>query len=74
VLISGANGYIGSHIAEQLIKHGYRVRGTVRNVASQQWLQEYFDKTHGTGKFEMIQVEDLSKAGAFDQAVKGEDF
>ena len=65
------NGFIGSHIAEQLIKHDYRVRGTVRDIQAQQWLQEYFDKTYGSGKLELIQVEDLSKAGAFDDAVKG---
>lgn len=28
-LVTGVNGFIGSHIADQLLSLGYRVRGTV---------------------------------------------
>ncbi|MDP5086313.1 MAG: aldehyde reductase [Yoonia sp.] len=33
VLLTGATGYIGKHIALQLLEAGYQVRGTVRNLA-----------------------------------------
>jgi nucleoside-diphosphate-sugar epimerase len=32
VLVTGASGYIASHIVKQLLEKGYRVRGTVRNL------------------------------------------
>ncbi|KAH9891038.1 hypothetical protein C8Q73DRAFT_792476 [Cubamyces lactineus] len=31
VLVTGINGYLGAHIVDQLVKAGYRVRGTVRS-------------------------------------------
>nr|XP_006823935.1 PREDICTED: bifunctional dihydroflavonol 4-reductase/flavanone 4-reductase-like [Saccoglossus kowalevskii] len=31
VLVTGASGYIASHVVQQLLKNGYRVRGTVRS-------------------------------------------
>lgn len=71
VLVTGANGYIGSHVASQLIQAGYRVRGTVRDKAKTAWLQELFDKKYGEGKFESVIVEDMGKRGAFDEACKG---
>lgn len=33
VLLTGASGYIAKHIALQLLEAGYKVRGTVRNLA-----------------------------------------
>lgn len=37
VLVTGVNGYIASHVANELLLAGYRVRGTVRNVEKSQW-------------------------------------
>lgn len=31
VLVTGANGYVGSHVIWQLLENGYTVRGTLRN-------------------------------------------
>ncbi|HWL49190.1 MAG TPA: NAD-dependent epimerase/dehydratase family protein, partial [Acidimicrobiia bacterium] len=31
VLVTGASGFIASHIVQQLLEGGYRVRGTVRD-------------------------------------------
>ena len=33
VLVTSVNGFIGSHVADQLLARGYHVRGTVRDVA-----------------------------------------
>ena len=71
VLVTGANGYIGSHIVDQLLQLGYRVRGTVRTEAKGQWLREYADKKYGQGKLDLVVVPDMGVKGAFDQAVKG---
>lgn len=32
VLVTGASGYIATHVVQQLLKLGYRVRGTVRSL------------------------------------------
>jgi len=31
ILVTGASGFIASHIVQQLLEGGYRVRGTVRD-------------------------------------------
>ena len=42
VFVTGANGLIGSHIADQLLKRGYHVRGAVRNAEKHKYLLDYF--------------------------------
>jgi nucleoside-diphosphate-sugar epimerase len=32
VLVTGAGGFLASHIVKQLLEHNYRVRGSVRNI------------------------------------------
>ncbi|EEU37848.1 uncharacterized protein NECHADRAFT_54734 [Fusarium vanettenii 77-13-4] len=71
VLITGANGLLGSHIADQFLEYGYKVRGTVRDTEKNAWLQALFDKKYGKGNFELFKVADLTAEGAFDEAVKG---
>ena len=71
ILVTGVNGFIASHVADQLISAGYRVRGTVRNATKAAWLEELFDNKYGKGHFEIVVVEDMAKPGAFDEACKG---
>ncbi|KAF9873042.1 aldehyde reductase [Colletotrichum karsti] len=73
VLVTGANGLLGSHIAKQFLEYGYKVRGTVRNPDKVGWLSAAFDKAYGEGKFELVKVADMAAEGAFDEAVKGVD-
>jgi nucleoside-diphosphate-sugar epimerase len=39
VLVTGATGFLGSHIAETLVQHGFKVRCTLRPSSSLKWLQ-----------------------------------
>ena len=71
VLVTGANGFIGSHVADQLIQAGYLVRGTSRDTAKTAWMTEMFDKKYGEGEFEAVVVKDMAESGAFDEACKG---
>ena len=32
ILVSGASGFLASHIVKQLLEQGYRVKGTVRSL------------------------------------------
>ncbi|ORY10391.1 dihydroflavonol-4-reductase [Clohesyomyces aquaticus] len=73
VFVTGVNGLIGSHIADQLLERGYNVRGAVRDVAKSSWLQEYFSNKHKEAKFELASVPDMTADGCYDEVVKGAD-
>ena len=73
VLITGVNGFIASHTADQLLAAGYKVRGTVRNLEKARWLYDVF-APYGEDNFTLAEVQDISSDGAFDQAIKGEYF
>jgi len=69
VLVTGANGYIASHVTDVLLEEGYNVRGTVRT--EKPWLNKLFDDKYGKGRFETVLVPILDAPGAYDEAVKG---
>ncbi|CAL1709336.1 unnamed protein product [Somion occarium] len=71
VLATGANGYIAIWVVKALLEQGYSVRGTVRSESKGTHLKERF-KSYGD-KLEVVVVEDITKEGAFDEAVKGVD-
>lgn len=71
ILVVGANGFIGSNISNELLKLGYKVRGTTRNLEKNEWLRELFDSKYGPGKFEMALVADCEAEGALDEVMKG---
>lgn len=74
VLVTGANGYIAMWIVRTLLEQGYCVRGAVRSESKGKYLTEYFGKRgFGSDKLEVVVVEDITKPGAFDEAVKGVD-
>lgn len=39
VLVTGASGYIASHVVKTLLDSGYQVRGTVRNISDEKKVQ-----------------------------------
>jgi nucleoside-diphosphate-sugar epimerase len=71
VLVTGVNGFLGSHVADQFLRNGYKVRGTVRDTEKSAWVQEAFARQYGAGQFELVAVPAMEANGAFDQAVKG---
>ncbi|RDA86150.1 hypothetical protein CP532_3056 [Ophiocordyceps camponoti-leonardi (nom. inval.)] len=71
ILVTGVNGYIASHVAEQLLEHGFRVRGTVRHAGKAEYLHALFNEKYGRDRFETCIVEDMATSGAFDEAIKG---
>ena len=54
VLVTGASGFIGIHIVNDLISKGYNVRGSVRSIAKGDYLQEMFGD-----RYESVIVEDM---------------
>lgn len=71
VVVSGASGFIGSHVADQALAAGYKVRGTTRSSQKNAWLHKYFQEKYGSDSFELVEVPDMSAEGAFDEVVKG---
>ncbi|KAH9855693.1 NAD-P-binding protein [Lenzites betulinus] len=71
VLVTGANGFIAVWVVKTLLEQGFSVRGTVRSESKATHLRDIF-ASYGD-KFEVVIVEDITKEGAFDEAVKGID-
>jgi nucleoside-diphosphate-sugar epimerase len=71
VLVTGANGYLAVWTVKKYLEAGYSVRGTVRSLSKSAFLKEQFAE-YGE-RLELVVVEDITKDGAFDEAVKGVD-
>jgi nucleoside-diphosphate-sugar epimerase len=71
VVVSGATGNIASHVIDQLLSHGYRVRGTVRSLSKGAWVKDFFAERYSADAIELAEVPDMGIDGAFDAAVKG---
>ncbi|KAJ0146340.1 Aldehyde reductase 2, partial [Colletotrichum tanaceti] len=71
ILVTGANGYIGSQIINTLLQLGYRVRGTVRS--EKPWLTELFENKYGEGVYEQAVVPRLDDPEALGQVMAGVD-
>lgn len=69
VLVTGANGYLASHVVDVLLETGFKVRGTVRS--RKPWLDKLFEERHGQGKYQSIVVPDLAAKGAYNMAMRG---
>jgi len=74
VLVTGASGFLATHIVKTLLARGFSVRGTVRSPARASYLKDkLFPKEAADGRFEFVVVENLAAPNAFDEAVKGVD-
>ncbi|KFY30455.1 hypothetical protein V493_01899 [Pseudogymnoascus sp. VKM F-4281 (FW-2241)] len=72
VLVTGANGFVASHVTQQFLQRGYKVRGTVRDLEKSSWLvQDVFKSYADNGDLELVVVPELAATGAFDDAIKG---
>ncbi|KAE8162634.1 hypothetical protein BDV40DRAFT_288360 [Aspergillus tamarii] len=68
VLVTGANGFIGSNVIQQLLSLGYIVRGTVRS--QKPWLEELFRSKYGPNSFESIVIPDLNDYDTLSKAMR----
>lgn len=64
ILVTGASGFIASHCIIDLLKHGYQVRGTVRNLDRVPQLRAMYAKhTDKADEIEFMKADLLSPAG-----------
>ena len=73
VLLTGANGYLGTWITDILLKHGFSVRAVVRAENKATHHRNIFKDAVSDGRLEFVLVPDMMQQGAFDEAVKGVD-
>jgi nucleoside-diphosphate-sugar epimerase len=71
VLVTGASGFIAGHCIEELLRHGYDVRGTVRSLAATGKV-EHLSKlaAAGGGRVDLVEAELTSDRG-WAEAVDG---
>ncbi|PWY70849.1 NAD(P)-binding protein [Aspergillus sclerotioniger CBS 115572] len=70
ILVTGASGFVASHIIATFLAAGYRVRGTVRSGSTAETVQSRFAPEH-VERLSFAVVPDMAASGAFDKAVEG---
>jgi nucleoside-diphosphate-sugar epimerase len=69
VFITGATGYIGTHLIGDVLKAGHRVRAAVRSEEKGQAIKDLYPSF--VDRIEFAVVSDMSQASAYDNALKG---
>lgn len=71
VIVTGISGFLSGHVALQLLKKGFRVRGSVRNLDKADQVKQTLS-AHGAdiSRLEFIALDLLSDEG-WDEAMKG---
>jgi nucleoside-diphosphate-sugar epimerase len=72
VLVTGPNGFVGTHVFSALLNAGYGVKGTVRSPSKSKYLEERFSAFRSD--FSFITVPDLQAEHALDEAVQDVDY
>ena len=60
VLVSGANGYLASHIVKQLLDNGYNVNACVRNADNESSVKHLLDIQSSEGKLTLFSTGDMA--------------
>ena len=71
VCVTGASGYIGSHVVQVLLGRGYSVRATVRDPADEKKTAHLLGMARGREDMLELLPADLLREGSYDQAVSG---
>ncbi|KAJ5306964.1 hypothetical protein PENANT_c003G11043 [Penicillium antarcticum] len=69
VLVTGANGFVGSNIIQCLLELGFKVRGVVRSPKP--WLDEMFREKFGEDSFESVIVANFKDVDVLAGAMGG---
>ncbi len=74
VLVTGASGFIGGHCVRELLEHGYRVRGTVRDLSATEKVAHLRALAERLGGALEFAEADLSRDAGWTEAVRGCDY
>ena len=67
VLVTGASGYIALHCISELLKKGYKVKGSLRDMTKEQNIRDYFVHDPKVSNLEFCKLDLLNDAG-WDEA------
>ena len=71
VLLTGISGFVGQHCAVELLKNGYTVRGSVRNLSKEQEVRKGIANViDAKDNLEFCEL-DLSSDKGWDKAMEG---
>ncbi len=68
VLVTGASGYIALHCISELLKNGYKVKGSLRDISKEKNIRDYFVFDYEESNLEFCNL-DLMKDDGWDDAV-----
>ena len=70
-LVTGATGFIGAHVLDEILRRGHKVRAAVRSKSKAEQIAQA--RPQYSNLLEFTFIDDLTSPGVFDDAVKGVD-
>ncbi|TDZ37916.1 NADPH-dependent methylglyoxal reductase GRE2 [Colletotrichum spinosum] len=71
LLITGANGFIGTHVVSLALERGYKVRATARSASSLDKLRNLFPDAASSDRLTFAAVPDIAKPDSYKDALAG---
>lgn len=71
VLVTGVASYVGIHVADQFLRAGYHVLGTVQTGERTDHIIKYFSIKYGLGRFTVQEIGYPAEDNVYDFVVQG---